>query len=35
MTTTSDNALLMGWRCTKRLTAPATQTKPNAENKIK
>ena len=28
ITTTSESALLMGWRCTSRLIAPATQIRP-------
>src|SRR5882757_110378 len=35
ITTTSDRALLMGCRCTSRLTAPATQIPPKNRNKIR
>src|SRR5438270_5968315 len=35
MTAISDKALLIGWLCTSRLIAPATQIAPNTENKIK
>ena len=35
MTTTSDRALLMGWFCASRLTAPATQIAPKTRNRTK
>src|SRR5437879_451929 len=35
MTAISDSALLMGCRCTSRLTAPPTQTAPKARNKMR
>src|SRR4051794_37459979 len=33
ITTTSDKALLMGWLCTSRLIAPATQMAPKNRNR--
>src|SRR6266850_8161596 len=35
ITTTSDSALLMGCRCTSRLTAPATQIPPKNRKRIR
>src|SRR5580700_7271946 len=35
ITAISDSALLMGCRCTSRLTAPPTQTAPNARNNMR
>src|SRR5580658_8900443 len=35
ITTISDSALLMGWLCTSRFTAPATQITPKNRNKIR
>src|SRR5262245_27154705 len=34
MTTTSESALLIGWRCASRLMAPATQIRPKTMNSI-
>ena len=35
ITAIKDSALLMGWFCTSRLTAPATQIAPNTRNTIR
>jgi hypothetical protein len=35
ITTISESALLMGWLCTSRLTAPATQIAPKKRNRIR
>ena len=35
ITTISDSALLMGWRCTSRLIAPATQMAPKNANRAR
>src|SRR6266545_5710587 len=35
ITTISDRALLMGWRCASRFTAPATASAAKMKNKIK
>src|SRR5437763_259596 len=35
ITAISESALLIGWRCTRRLTAPATQMAPKTENRVK